>query len=215
MVSASATMNHVVDERLVEQRRADAGAQAGNHPRPGSRPEGHRAHAVHRDDPHRAVPLAEVAGAAHQGAGGSGADEQDVEGGELAGDGGRGAAVVGPPVVRVRVLVEPDVAVVGRAQPADVVEPGAEQPADSGSGSVDDVHLGAECLHQPPGGQVAAASRSRTRSGSPCSRRSCSAPRPGSRRTIRPGSSPVAAAARARPPRPSRRRPSASPNRRS
>ncbi len=103
----------------------------------------------------RRAALAEVAGAAHQGAGGAGADEQHVELGELAGDRRGGAPVVRLPVVRVAVLVEPHVPVVGGAQRADVVEPRAEEPADRVRLG-DDVHLGAERLHQPPGGQVAA-----------------------------------------------------------
>jgi len=52
-------------------------------------------------------------GAAHQGAGGAGRDEKDVEVGEFGGDGGGGAVVVGFQLLGLAYLVEPDVAGVG------------------------------------------------------------------------------------------------------
>ena len=103
----------------------------------------------------RAVPLPEVARAAHQGPGGARSDKQHVKLRELAGYGGRRGAVVCPPVARVGVLVEPDVAVVGGAQGTDVIKPRAEEAA-RGIRLGDDVHLGAQRLHQQPGRQVAA-----------------------------------------------------------
>ena len=71
---------------LVEQRRSDARAEAGDHPAAGRAAEGHRADAVHRDHADGPVPLPEVARAAHQGSGGARSDEQHVQ---LAGTDGR------------------------------------------------------------------------------------------------------------------------------
>ena len=146
---------HLVHVGLVEQRRTDARAQAGDHPAARRTTEGHRADDVHRDDPHRPVPLPEIARAAHQGPGGAGPDEQHVQPRELASDRRRCRAVVRLPVARIGVLVEPHVPVVGGAQRADVVDPRAEEAA-GGIRLGDDVHLAAQRLHQQPGRQVAA-----------------------------------------------------------
>ena len=128
--------------RAPPRRRRTRPAAAGARPCPGRgssgarrATEGHRADGVHGDDPHRPVPLPEEAGAAHQGPGGAGADEQHVQFRELPGDRRRRRAVVRLPVARVGVLVQPDVPVVGGAQRADVVDPRTEEAAD-GSGSV-------------------------------------------------------------------------------
>ena len=86
---------------LVEQRRSDAGAEAGNHPASWRTTEGLRANGVYGDDPHRPVPLPEVARAAHQGSGSAGADEQHVQFREPASDCRRGRAVVRLPVLRI------------------------------------------------------------------------------------------------------------------
>ena len=131
MVSASSTHDDLVDVGLIEHRRADTRAEPGDHPASRRATKGHRAHAVHCHDPDRPVPLAEVAGAAHQGPAGPGADEQHVELRELAGDRRSRAAVVRLPVLRIGVLIQPHVAVVGRTQRTDIVDPRAEEAADA------------------------------------------------------------------------------------
>ena len=85
---------------------------------------------------------------------GPGPDEQHVELRELAGDRRRRAAVVRLPVLRIGVLIQPDVAVIGSAQRPDVVDPRTEQAADR-IRLGDDMDLAAERLHQAPGRQVA------------------------------------------------------------
>lgn len=100
--------------------------------------------------------LAEPPGAAHQGSGGAGPDEQDVQFRELPVDRRRGLAVVRLPVVLVLVLVEPHVAGVGGTPSPHVVHPRTEEAAGRVGHLGDHVHLGAERLHQQPGLQVAA-----------------------------------------------------------
>jgi hypothetical protein len=139
----------------VEQRRMDAHAQARDHPATRLPAKGHRPDAVDRHDLDRPAPLPEVAGAAHQGPGGAGPDEQHVQLRELAGDGRCRRAVVGHPVARIGVLVEPHVPVVGGAQLTEVVEPRPEEAA-PGVRLGDDMHLAAQRLHEQPGRQVAA-----------------------------------------------------------
>ncbi len=140
----------VVHAGRVEQRRRHTGAEARDHPAAGCPAEGDRAHAVHRHDPHPAPPFPEPVRAAHQRPGGADPHEQHVQARELPGDGGRGGAVVRPPVGLVGVLVEPHVPLVGGAQRAYVRDPGAQETA----GRVrlgDDVHPAAEGLDEPSG----------------------------------------------------------------
>src|SRR5215211_7676807 len=100
------------------------------------------------------MPLVEVARTAHQGPGGAGPDEEHVQSRELTSDGRRGAAIVRPPVVRVRVLVEPYVTIVGRTQRADVLQPSAEETRD-GVRLGDDAYFASQRLHEQSGRQVA------------------------------------------------------------
>src|SRR5215211_5893849 len=86
--------DELVHVRLVEQRRTDTGAETGNHPATGRTAKGHRTDAVHGDDVHRPVPLAEVARATHQGPRGAGADEEHVQIRKLVADLRGGRAVV-------------------------------------------------------------------------------------------------------------------------
>ena len=147
-------VDHLVDEGRVEQRRAHVHAQARDHPPGCGGPEADRTDGVDRDDPHRRPPLLEPAGAAHQRPGGTGSDEQDVQVRELPGDRRRRGAVVRLPGVGIGVLVDPDVPVVVGAQLLDEVHSRTEQTAYR-IRLGDDVHLGAQCLHQQPGRQVA------------------------------------------------------------
>src|SRR5690606_40871519 len=109
----------VVAEGLVHQGGLAAGAEARHHAALGDAAEGDRADGVHGDDRDGPAALAEVAGAAHEGAGGARPDEQNLQVGELPVDGGGGPTVVGEPVVTVGVLVQPHVPVAARAQFAD------------------------------------------------------------------------------------------------
>ena len=82
-------VHHVVDDRT--RRAAAAGPPCPGRGSSGGRrrtTERDRADRVDGDDPHLGVPLAEVAGAAHQGARRAGPDEQHIEVRELAGDAG-------------------------------------------------------------------------------------------------------------------------------
>src|SRR6201989_2190085 len=114
MVSASSTCTTSSTYELSRSggRRGDGHARARYHPAALTPAKYHRAEAVHRDNPHRAVPLPEPARAAHQGPGGAGPDEQHVKLRKLASDGRRRGAVVRPPVGRGGVLGEPGLPVV-------------------------------------------------------------------------------------------------------
>ncbi len=146
--------DHLVHVGLVEQRRPHAHAQARDHPPAGRAAEGDRTHAVHGDDPHRPVPVAEVARAAHQGPGGARADEQHVQAREVAGYLRRRRAEVRSPVARVGVLAEPHVPVVGGAQRTDVLQSRAQETA-VGVQVGHDVHMTAQGLHQQFRRQIA------------------------------------------------------------
>src|SRR5579859_344935 len=98
---------HLVHIGLIEQRRTNARAQTRDHPAPWRTTEGHRADAVHCDDPHRPTPLPKVVRATHQSAGSASSDKQHVQTRKLASDRRCRRAVVGLPVVWIGVLIEP------------------------------------------------------------------------------------------------------------
>src|SRR4030095_6063162 len=107
--------HHLVHVGLIKHGRADTHPQPRDHPASRRATKGHRPHSVHPHDPPPPVPLPEVAGAAHQGAAGPASDKQHVKLGELPSDGRRRPAVVRLPVLRIGVLIQPDVAIVRSA----------------------------------------------------------------------------------------------------
>jgi len=78
-------VDDLVDEGFVEVLGADAGAQAGDHAAAAGVPKVTEPAASTATMAHGGAVLFEPAGAGHQGAGGAGADEQDVEVGEFGG----------------------------------------------------------------------------------------------------------------------------------